>query len=169
MWQRSDDYKQYLQTTNVASSLLQTALPDNAALISYSPYQICANFAVEGNGLLAFLLRREGDPVLIDLGKANAIYSSKNARTNRAADPGNANARADASRALYRKLISPILPHLAGTSDVVIAAGNDLRDLPFPALPDENGRMFGEGRSIRVITSARDILGAALAPAGQQP
>lgn len=104
---------------------------------------------------LAFVLARDGEAELVDLGPAAPIESAA-VRLQAALSSPKAEYLAAAQDA-YRRLFAPLLPALGGRHRVVISPDGVLALAPFAALHD--GQQFVlAGYDISYVTSGRDLL-----------
>jgi CHAT domain-containing protein len=111
-------------------------LPDGAALVDYVEFWFNRPSddgpLVWRRALVAFVIRRDGDVEMFDLGEAAPVHAAIDAwRTTYGAS-------ADAKRAgelLRKRLWSPIEESLRGASLVLVSPDGELGKLPFAALP----------------------------------
>ena len=149
---------------------VRQGLPADAALIEWFRYQ---PFDPKGSDdrakwgvprYVAYVLRREGEPAAIDLGAAQDI--DELVRDFRAAlsDPAR-NSYKEVARELFGKLIEPLRPSLSGINRLLLAPDGALNLVPFAALADEHGEYVAQLFELTYLTSGRDLLSPAVAPA----
>src|SRR5262249_52250969 len=106
--------------------------------------------------LLAFVLTRDREPVLVQLGSSDAIY--KDVQSWRQAVvkyQGPAKAGAE----LRRRVWEPLVKHLAGATTLLLAPAGPVSGLPFAALPGQKpGSFLLEDVTIGYVTSGRHLL-----------
>jgi MYXO-CTERM domain-containing protein len=145
------------ETHPVRIADLQTALGDDGALV-----EIFA-FAAEGKlggapkyRYAAFVLRKTGDPVGVDLGEAPAIEAAIQAFHDALEDPKRDDVKA-LGRALDERLMRPLRPALAGVRQVFLSPDRAANLVPFEALVDEGDHALIERFSFTYLASGRDL------------
>ena len=154
---------------------LQQLIPRGAALVEFVLYE---PFNPEKNRLaksrwgspryMAFVLKREGDAIAVDVGEARSIETSVfdllaglRARGTDVTSP---------AKELDDRLVAPLRPHLANTDHVIISPDGVLNLLPFGVLQNRKGQYLIEQKKITYLTSGRDLLRLATSsPSRQSP
>jgi CHAT domain-containing protein/Tfp pilus assembly protein PilF len=141
---------------------VQTRIPEDAALVEIALYE---PFRFEERGLgetwggplyAAFVLKNEGDPIRLDLGRADELDRLAKELREAVSDPSR-DARGPA-RALDEALMGPIRPLIAGVRHLLVSPDGALNLIPFAALLSEEGKFSVEERTISFLTSGRDLL-----------
>lgn len=105
--------------------------------------------------LIALLLFPDKHVASLDLGPASVIddlsHNLLAVLRNAGADP------LPAAQALYRQILAPLSPHLAGRTDVYLSLDGSLNMVPFDALHDGTEYLLGRYR-LHYLTSGRDLL-----------
>jgi len=114
---------------------VREAIPSGAAIVNYLEY----NNDKEGRGLVAMVVRRDSDPVMVRLGSAadagNAIGQWRDTL-------GADDAARQAGVRLRKQLWEPLLPHLGDASLIFVSTDGVLGQLPFVALPGKADGSF---------------------------
>ena len=128
--------------------------------------------------LLAAVIRRAGDPALVDLGEIPAGLLDARGLGRPGALRGTvAEALPDAGNAArlgWTHLIAPLADHLAeqlaGRGTLILSPDGPLHALPFAAFADPDGRRLVERSTLRLVQTGRDLVGpAAEAPQPEAP
>jgi CHAT domain-containing protein/Tfp pilus assembly protein PilF len=169
---RSAEFRAQSQPVTIES--VQAAMPADTALIeitSYRPFNTQAKNRSERYGparYAAYILRKEG-PVAsgpagvlqqaswVDLGDAVVINNDVDELRRALRNPSSTNVK-QVGKALYEKVMRPILPLLGKTHRLFLSPDGDLNLIPFAALVDEQERYLVETYSITYLTSGRDLL-----------
>ncbi len=160
---RSAEFR--VETQPATIERVQKAIPADAALIELTTYLPFDNpkgkgFEIWGKRrYAAYVLRREGAPLFVDLGEVAPINRVVGRLRVALFDPESADAR-QSGRALDELVMQPIRK-LLGTSAVrqlLISPDGALNLVPFDALVDERDRYLVETYSISYLTSGRDLL-----------
>ena len=106
---------------------------------------------------IAYVLKREGEPVVGDLGEAEAIDSLVLDFRKALSDPKSAFVK-ETAKELSEKLLGPLRSQLANTERLLISPDGALNLLPFAALLDEKGEYLAKRFEITYLTSGRDLL-----------
>jgi CHAT domain-containing protein len=93
----------------------------------------------------------------VDLGDAVAINDDVDELRRALRNPSSTNVK-QLGKALYEKVMHPILPLLGKTHRLFLSPDGDLNLIPFGALVDEQERYLVETYSITYLTSGRDLL-----------
>ena len=110
---------------------------------------------------IAYVLRREGEPVAIDLGAAQDIEALVREFGAALSDRKLTTPYDEAARQLYGKLIEPLQSSLSGTHRLLLSPDGALNLIPFAALIDENGEYLTQRFELTYLTSGRDLLAMA--------
>ena len=157
---RSAEFRATTQPVTIES--VQVALPADAALIEFVLYR---PFGLQGKmtermdppRYVAYVLRRQGPPVWIDLGEAAAIDNSAAALRKALSSPQSTDVK-QVARKLDELIMRPVRKLLGDTLRVFLSPDSALNLIPFGALVDEQNRYLVENYSITYLTSGRDLL-----------
>jgi tetratricopeptide (TPR) repeat protein len=163
--QVSQDFFRLRQRRQATAALLAQALPPDAALLDFLEY---SHYTPDPDRkgrwhserrLLAFVLRRGGEPVLVQLGAvepiAQAVQVWRQPITAIPPAPPNQKAAEQLSRLLWQ----PLRQHLGDARTVLIAPDGELCGLPFAALPGSKpGSFLLEEVAIGYLTSGKHLL-----------
>jgi CHAT domain-containing protein/Tfp pilus assembly protein PilF len=159
----------------VTLSRVQEAIPSTAALIelvAYRPYDPKAAASQTRFGArryVAYVLRREGEPVWAELGEAEPIDRAVEAWRRSLVSPAGREVK-ERARSLDGLVMLPLRKLLGETRQLFLSPDGALNLIPFGALVDEQGRYLVENYSITYLTSGRDLLRTQTdAPARQGP
>lgn len=158
---RSTEFR--VQTQPVALEHVQAAIPQDAALVelvAYRPYEPKERKQKERWGrprYVAYLLRRQGEPLWVDLGEAQVI-DRKVTQLRRALSDPNRQEIKKLARALDEELLRPLRQLLGETRTVFLSPDGALHLLPFGALVDEQDRYLLETFTFIYLTTGRDLL-----------
>ena len=141
---------------------VRQALPANAVLVEWFRFKPLDPKAKEsaswgGPRYVAYVLKRTGEPVAIDLGAAHPIEDLVREFRAALSDPANTYFK-EVAEELYGKLIKPLQPYLAPSDRLLLSADGVLNLLPFAALVDEHGEYMAQHFEITYLTSGRDLL-----------
>ena len=138
-------------------------LPADMALVEWFRYQPLGP-KVEDRGApryVAYVLRREGEPVAIDLGAAQDIEALTREFGAALSDRRLTTPYDKAARQLYGKLIEPLQSSLSGIHRLLLSPDGALNTIPFAALIDGNGAYLTQRFELTYLTSGRDLLAMA--------
>jgi CHAT domain-containing protein/Tfp pilus assembly protein PilF len=159
---RSAEFRREMTPTTFAE--VQAALPDETALIEWFRYRPFDPKAQErkrprlGNArYVAYVLRHNGEPAVVDVGEAEAIERLIQDFRTALSDPQSAYVKEAASE-LSNQLIKPLRPHLGNAQQWLISPDGTLNLVPFAALVDENGAYLATQVDVTYLTSGRDVL-----------
>jgi CHAT domain-containing protein len=147
----------------VTAEAVQSALPDDAALVEWAIYQpIDPRTSAERKAwgaprYAAGILPRHGDPAWIDLGDAKTLDADVQALRDALARPASKDT-AKLARALEARVMAPVLALLGDTHRVFLSPDGALNLIPFAALLGEDGRPLVERYAFTYLTSGRDLL-----------
>lgn len=155
---------------NVDMNQVRRALGVGSALLEFVAYQSRAPagpgpFAASPPRYAAFLLKREGDLVWVDIGaRADVDRLVSDLRA------GLANPRAtytrDIARNLYGELLGKFERALTGIERLYVAPDGALNLVPIAALQDANGRAVLDRFVVAYLSSGRDLVRSAAAKGG---
>lgn len=169
---RSAEFR--LRALPVTIEQVQGAIPAGAALaefFSYRPTDAKARTQAVPLGparYVAYVLRREGDPLWVDLGEAEAIDAAVSDLRAALNDPASKNYR-EAARSLDERVMRPVRKLTGEARQVFVSPDGALNLVPFAALVDENDRYLVETYSLTYLTSGRDLLRLQLGSDSRQP
>jgi CHAT domain-containing protein/Tfp pilus assembly protein PilF len=169
---RSAEFRAQSQPVTIES--VQAAMPADTALIeiaSYRPFNAQAKNRSERYGparYAAYVMRKGSAPAgsstggvvqlsWVDLGDAVAINNDVDELRRVLRDPSSTNVK-QVAKALFGKVMQPILPLLGNTHRLFLSPDGDLNLIPFGALVDDEERYLVETYSITYLTSGRDLL-----------
>ncbi|UQA55381.1 CHAT domain-containing tetratricopeptide repeat protein [Polyangium aurulentum] len=155
---RSNEFRAQSRTATLKE--VQAALPEGAALVelfAYSPWSPNPADPFGAPHYAAFVLRRSGPVVSVDLGDAASIDAQVTALREALSEPDRDD-EPRLSRALDERIMRPVRALLGDARDVRISPDGDLNLVPFAALVDENGSRLIEHLSFTYLTSGRDLL-----------
>jgi CHAT domain-containing protein/tetratricopeptide (TPR) repeat protein len=163
--QLSQEFYRLRQRLQASPAQLARNLPQDAALVDFLEYNHgTPDPARKGHWrfqrrLLAFVLRRDGEPALMHLGPVEPIATAVQAwRLPITAIPPAPPDQKTAEQ-LARRLWQPLRQHLADARTVLIAPDGELCGLPFAALPGSKPDTFLlEEVAIGYLTSGRHLL-----------
>ncbi len=161
----------------VSVAQIAGALPAGSALVEFLQFQPVRfqQGRLQGSGearLTALVLTPEGSVQSVDLGPAAPINQ---AIWKALAETQRAGLDSDAAWTRVGDLVlRPLLPQLASRRTWFLSADGELHRVPFAALGRQEGSAlvrYGDGHTIRLLTSARDLLRRqpAAADRGRQP
>ncbi|MDR4469259.1 MAG: CHAT domain-containing protein [Nitrospira sp.] len=151
------------EVASITFAAVQATIPKGAALVEwyrYDPFNPKAKDQSSQWGkprYVAYVLKRDGDPTVVDVGEAESIEQLVHDFQSGLSNPTSTYVK-DAAKELYQKLLKPLQPHLANVQQLLLAPDNALNLVPFAALMDESGTYLGSKKSITYITSGRDLL-----------
>jgi CHAT domain-containing protein/Tfp pilus assembly protein PilF len=166
---RSAAFRQQVAPFTLAA--VQAAIPKQAAFIEWYRYKPYNFRAKDGKGkwgkprYVAYVLRHEGEPAVVDVGEAEAIEQLILDFRTGLSDPTSTYIR-EVATDLYDKLMKPLRPLLGDTDQLLISPDGALNLIPFAALRDDAGAYLSTKVEITYLTSGRDLLrvtGAAVA------
>ena len=158
---RSGEFR--AQAQPVTLSNVRAALPADSALIeilSYRPFNAKAKPGEKSFGAsryVAYVARREGEPLFVELGEAAAIEANVEKLRAALRDPKRADAK-DLARAVDEQVMRPVRGLLGATRRIFLSPDGALNLIPFAALVDERGKYLVEDYTLTYLTSGRDLL-----------
>lgn len=157
---RSAEFRSQASPINLES--IQNAIPEDSALVEISTYRPFDPLALTKSGAtrparyVAYVLKKTGPPVWIELGDAAAIDQNAGKLRNLL---GDWNTDVDkTARALDQQVMQPIRNLIGATQKLFVSADGGLNLIPFSALVDERNRYLVETYRITYLTSGRDLL-----------
>jgi CHAT domain-containing protein/tetratricopeptide (TPR) repeat protein len=179
---RSAEFR--VRTQPVAIEQVRQALPPGAALaefFSYRPFDAKAKAIDERFGparYVAYVLRKEGEPLWVDLGEAASVDADiarllaamkcpQTVDDIRKCPPVAEVKRL--ARAVDERVMRPVRKLLGETRQVFVSPDGALNLMPFAALVDEGGKYLVESYSLTYLTSGRDLLRLQLGSESRQP
>ena len=171
---RSAEFRAQAQPVTLAH--VQETLPADAALVelaSYRPFNVRARTRAGRRGparYVAYVLRREGAPLFVELGEAATIDRDVMQLRATLGDSQLTDLPKikRLARALDERVMRPVRRLLGGARHVFISPDGALNLVPFAALMDEQNRYLVENYSITYLTSGRDLLRLREQTANQQ-
>jgi CHAT domain-containing protein/Tfp pilus assembly protein PilF len=158
-----------LQLASVTPQGIQRAIPRDAILLEWRQYRPqdprdrTKKAKAVKHRYAAYIVKREGEPVVVDVGEAQAIDDlAKNFRRS-LSERTNLYVREDA-KDLYEKVFKPLRPYLGDATHLLIAPDGALNIVPFAALLDETGNYLAARYEMSYLTSGRDLLSFGSAP-----
>ncbi|MGH8521535.1 MAG: CHAT domain-containing protein, partial [Gammaproteobacteria bacterium] len=171
--QRSTEFRTRTETVTVER--VQRAIPADAVLIEwfrYDPFNPKPKGQEQEWGAVryvAYVLKRAGQPVAVDLGEAAPIEHTLSDLLVALRDPRSSLVGVLAHE-LDLQLIQPLRPHLGDVRQILLSPDGMLNLLPFGALVDVGQRYLTERWQITYLTSGRDLLRLSSAlPSRQTP
>ena len=150
---------------------LQSALPQDAALLDYVAY---SHRARGGNYEMRYgiIIHRKGRaPQFVDADSTQSqldymVRLFRHAMESPGKNPKEKNeGLAELLKAAGDILLGPVLPQLEGVKTLIISPDWELQTLPFAVLLDKQGRFMAERFRIQYVNSARDLLPPMKVPA----
>jgi CHAT domain-containing protein/Tfp pilus assembly protein PilF len=153
----------YSRSQPVTLAAVQTAIPDDAALIEFAVYQPFDPKAPDNQKAygepryVAYVVRSQGEVQWKDLGEAKAIDEAIDASRQALRDPQQTAAK-QLARTVDEKIMQPVRPLTGDAKHLLISPDGALNLIPFEALVDEQGHFLIQRYSISYVTSGRDLL-----------
>jgi CHAT domain-containing protein len=161
-------------TRAVTIDAVQAAIPEDAALLEYAvfrPFDLRAERNAEAFGpphYAAYVVRRQGTPVGIDLGEVAAIDRKLNGLRMALRNPSSTDVKARAN-VLYEAVLAPLRGSIGNAMHLVISPDGALNLVPFEALVDGRGAYLIERYETSYVTSGRDLLRMQIAHPATNP
>jgi CHAT domain-containing protein/Tfp pilus assembly protein PilF len=159
--ERSAEFR--TQAQPVTLKAVRESIPADAALVEfvvYRPYDVSAANRKSRFGApryVAYVLRRTGAPLWVDLGDAESVERGVAAWRRALVDPSNQEA-SRGGRALDELVMRPVRRLLGDARHIFLSPDGALNLIPFGALVDERNRYLLEDYSMTYLTSGRDLL-----------
>ena len=158
---RSAEFRQ--QVAPITLAAVQSALPHDAILVEWFRYQPFDPKARDENTksdkprYVAYVLRHEGEPAVVDVGEAETIEKLVQDFRVALSDSQSTYVHEVATE-LSERLMKPLHPHLGHAKQLLVSPDGALNLLPFAALLDETGEYLAQRVDITYLTSGRDLL-----------
>lgn len=159
---KSAAYRAVSETVQLAA--VQKMIPKDARLVelvNFQPGDPKAKYSINpkypARHYAAFVLGPTGDPKTVDLGEVGPIDDAVEKFRKAVADPDNDRA-AELGRALYDLTMAKVIPHLGGSTNLLLAPDGTLNVVPFSALADDKGQFLIKKYTFTYLTSGRDLL-----------
>ncbi|TKB88235.1 MAG: CHAT domain-containing protein [Nitrospira sp.] len=143
---------------------VQRAIPHGAVLLEWVHYRPFNPKAIKQEPrwsvprYAVYLLKRQGAPVLVDLGDAEAIETRVAELLAAVRHPGGMQAVQLLAQALEQQLVQPLRAHLGPAQQLLLSPDGALNLLPFGVLQDAQGHSLAEQYELTYLTSGRDLL-----------
>jgi len=143
---------------------VQRAIPHGAVLLEWVHYQPFNPKAIKQEprwGMpryAVFLLKRQGAPILVDLGDAEPIETRVAELLAAVRHPGRTHTVQLLAQALEQLLLQPLRANLGPAQQLLLSPDGALNLLPFGVLQDANGYVLAEQYELTYLTSGRDLL-----------
>jgi CHAT domain-containing protein len=152
----------YVQSQPTTLAAIQSAIPDNAALIEiavYRPTDAKANHAeaADQSRYIAYVIRNRGEVQWRELGTAPQIDKAIDELRKALRDPRRRDVQ-QLARTLDKKIMQPLRPLLGDATQLLISPDGALNLIPFEILVDEQNHYLIERFSCTYLTSGRDLL-----------
>ncbi|HEU4414715.1 MAG TPA: CHAT domain-containing tetratricopeptide repeat protein [Candidatus Angelobacter sp.] len=153
----------YVPSKPVTLAAVQTAIPDQAALIEfavYRPFDPAAATDQKAYGsphYIAYVVRNKGEVGWAELGEAATIDKAVDTLRNALRDPQRQDV-VQLARAVDALIIAPVRAQFKGVTQLLISPDGELNLIPFEALKNEHGQYLAEGYSITYLTTGRDLI-----------
>jgi len=153
----------YRPPVPVELGAIQSAIPEQAALIEfavYEPFDSRAPDSYKAYGeprYVAYVAHSKGEIQWKELGEARPIDEAINALRLALLDPRRNNVQ-QLSRALDEKVMQPLNAFIGDAKQLLVSPDGPLNLVPFEALVNEDGKYLIEQYSINYLTSGRDLL-----------
>ena len=170
---RSSQFRALLEPVDLTQ--VQRALPAHSVLLEWTRYSPFNPKAIKQEPrwgaphYAVYVLKSSGDPVVIDVGEAQAIDKLVMGLLEAVRRPSRQQAVAGLARELDQLLVQPLRPHLESIKQVLIAPDGQLNLLPFGVLQDAPGHYLTDQYEITYLTSGRDLLRPAIPAETSRP
>jgi tetratricopeptide (TPR) repeat protein len=168
---RSVSFRQ--QVVPVTLDAVSRALPADAALVEWFRYQpfdpksTPAKAQQRAARYVAYVLKANGIPTLLELGDARVIEASVREFLAAVQDPTRRDIK-ERARGLSDRLMAPLRAQLSGVQRVLLSPDGILNLVPMAALLDEHGQYLLGRLEMTYLTSGRDVLRMASLPGPQR-
>ncbi len=109
----------------------------------------------------AYVLAATGDPIVVDLGPAEAIDDAVEKFRKAVSNPKDTKVN-DLGNALYKLTVGKLVLALGGAKELLLAPDGTLNVVPFSALVDDNQKLLLQSYTVTYLTSGRDLLRLAI-------
>jgi len=160
------------QLRPVTLEAVQAAVPEESALVEFAvfrPFDPRAERNAEAYGpphYAAYVVRRHGPPVGMDLGPSKGIDEMIDAFRQSLRDPTRTDLKSRA-RAVDERIMRPLRASFGDATRLLISPDGALNLVPFEAFIGEDGRYLIERYATSYLTSGRDLLRLQVASASQ--
>lgn len=160
---RSAEFRRQTVPANLKD--VRVMLPPDGALVEFfyhRPFDPKAKDETVSFGkprYVAYVLKREGEPVIEDVGEADRIEQLVQDFRTGLSNPTSIYVK-DIAKELYGRLLKPLEQHLGHVEHLLISPDGALNLIPFGALVDETGTYVATKMGITYLTSGRDLLRA---------
>ncbi|NJO12144.1 MAG: CHAT domain-containing protein, partial [Gammaproteobacteria bacterium] len=156
------------EVTSVTLTRIRQAIPVDAALVEwfrYTPLDPTRKNSMRSASprYVAYVLKRKGNPVAIDVGEAQIIEKLARRLRIALADSASRDFEQHAA-ALSTKLLTPLRAHLQGVKHILFSPDGELNLIPMAALSLEPGVHLATQFNVSYLTSGRDLLRIAIEP-----
>lgn len=162
---RSNEFRMHVMPVTIAA--VRNATPKDAVVIEWIKYKsldprtpkVQSAYDSDSNSerYAAFVIKRNEDPTVIDLGDAQAIDSAVQQFRRSVSDPKDDDYKLQAA-SLFTRVIEPLSKHIKGFSHLLLSPDGNLNLVPMGALLNSRGEYLIEQFDITYLTSARDLL-----------
>jgi CHAT domain-containing protein/lipopolysaccharide biosynthesis regulator YciM len=151
----------YQQSQPLTFSTIQSAIPDDGALIEFAIYRpfdpkAKADKAYSDSRYIAYVIHHEGDIQWKDLGDTKSIDLAVDHLRKALRDPAQKDVQKRA-HFVHQKILEPIRSFTNGATHLLISADGELNLIPFEALVDDQGKYLVEQFSFSYLMSGRDL------------
>ncbi len=149
----------YEQSHPLALSEIQSAIPDEAALIEFAVYRPPNPFSEQNSEphYIAYIVRKNGALRWKELDDAKVIDEAVTNLRKALRDPKSRDVLTVARQA-DAKIMEPIRALTGNATQLLISPDGSLNLIPFEALVDEHGKYLVESYSFTYLTSGRDLM-----------
>jgi CHAT domain-containing protein len=161
---QSKQQRWHVQTTDIAD-----ALPPNSVLVEYMRYEHRLSFREREARFIAVVLRKDREPDVVELGRADSIETAVKWYRSHFANFG-AQIPADydeISRDLYRLIWAPLDSLVRGHDAVFVAPDGELNLVAFAGLKRPDGRYLVEDFALHYLATGRDLIRLSYEPRGE--
>lgn len=155
---RSAEFRQ--QVTPITLESVRQAIPADAVLLEWFRYMPYGPRDTEKRGkphYVVYVLKREADPVAIEIGEAQPIETIVHDFRIALSDPNRTDVK-ELAEELSERLVQPLLAHLDKAERLLISPDAALNLVPFGALLDDRREYLAKRLEITYLTSGRDLL-----------
>ena len=160
---KSSEFRSRIQPVTISS--IQSAIPENAALIEFAIFRPFEPKAVGDDEkkafgeprYVAYVIRKDGKIQWKDLGTTKTIDESIETLRQALRDPKRKDV-GQLARAADEKIMLPLRAILGDAKQLLISPDGELSLIPFEALVDEKNQFLIENYSFTYLTSGRDLL-----------
>jgi CHAT domain-containing protein/tetratricopeptide (TPR) repeat protein len=164
---RSIEFRRQSRPVTVAT--VSRAIPPNAVLVEwfrYSPFDPTRKTLEARWGApryVAYVLKRSGHPVAIDIGSAQVVETLVKDFRAALSDAARHDVKERAA-ALSDRILGPLRSHLLGAEQLLMSPDGALNLVPMAALLDSRGEYLAQHFEVSYLTSGRDLLRIAAEP-----